>query len=462
MVCSSSSSRVTNTARRAAGSTAPSAWARRSSCTDLTATSVCRQDAAGPLLCLAGGSGLAPILSIVRHALATGYAEPIELILSVRDRSEAFALDALHALARRHANFTYRITLTRAREAAPGWRLGRIPDWLGAELPGSGSTGTFWPPGRPASSRPASPWRAALGAADERILTDSFTPTIGCSAARSSADAVRSAAQPMVSQGWLEVPYDLRSHGSRSGRSRARRAATGSLPMSLASARSDRVARRPESAPLLPFGLNKLSVRLLLLVLLTAVPVFAVEAYYELQLREQRRTEIGQQVQQMADLVAGQLDRMIEGAQTVLVTLGQLPAVRERDAGGVQRYLDPPAARFPNVDAIGVVGPDGGRRSATAYRGRRACPLADRPYFQRALETKSLVVSDLLVGQLSGRKQLALAQPTLDERGAVETVLSPHPRSPRSCPICSTGCRFPQDATIGVLDRQGHRVAPCR
>ena len=86
-----------------------------------------------------------------------------------------------------------------------------------------------------------------------------------------------------------------------------------------------------EGAPLLPFGLNKLSVRLLLLVLLTAVPVFAVEAYYELQLREQRRTEIGQQVQQMADLVAGQLDRMIEGAQTVLVTLGQLPAVRERD-----------------------------------------------------------------------------------------------------------------------------------
>ena len=42
-----------------------------------------------------------------------------------------------------------------------------------------------------------------------------------------------------------------------------------------------------EGAPLLPFGLNKLSVRLLLLVLLTAVPVFAVEAYYELQVREQ-------------------------------------------------------------------------------------------------------------------------------------------------------------------------------
>ena len=115
-----------------------------------------------------------------------------------------------------------------------------------------------------------------------------------------------------------------------------------------------------EIAPPLPFGLNKLSVRLLLLVLLTAVPVFAVEAYYELQVREQRRTEIGQQVQQMADLVAGQLDRMIEGAQTVLVTLGQLPAVRERDPAACNDTLIRLAARFPNVDGIGVVGPDGG------------------------------------------------------------------------------------------------------
>ena len=72
-----------------------------------------------------------------------------------------------------------------------------------------------------------------------------------------------------------------------------------------------------------------------------------------------RRTEIGEQVQQMADLVAGQLDRMIEGAQTVLVTLGQLPAVRERDPAACNDTLIRLAARFPNVDGIGVVGPDG-------------------------------------------------------------------------------------------------------
>jgi len=135
------------------------------------------RDAAAPVLCLAGGSGLAPILSVVRRALASGHAEPIELILSVRDRGEGFALDALHALARRYASFTYRVTLTRAREAAPGWRLGRIPDWLADELPDLARWHVL-AAGPPGFVDACVAKAQALGASPGRILTDSFTPTI--------------------------------------------------------------------------------------------------------------------------------------------------------------------------------------------------------------------------------------------------------------------------------------------
>ena len=230
----------------------------------------------------------------------------------------------------------------------------------------------------------------------------------------------------------------------------------GSLLMSLASAaRSGQPASG--GARLRPFGLSKLSVRLLLLVLLAAVPVFAVEAYYELQLREQRRTEIGQQVQQMADLVAGQLDRMIEGAQTVLVTLGHFPSIRERDTETCNDTLIRLAARFTTLDTVGVAAPDG---VVLCNSVPRSPPLnvADRPYFRRALETKSLAVSDLLVGQLSGRKLLTLAQPTLDDRGAVETVLI-LTLDPKIISELLARVPLPPDATIGVLDGQGHRVA---
>ena len=133
-----------------------------------------------PLLCLAGGSGLAPLLAILRQALGTGFARPVRLILSVRDRSEIFALDALHALARRHPSFTYLVTLTREAEVDPatGWRRGRIGAWLGQEffdLSGHGVLAAGPPDFVDAVVAKA----RELGARPERILTDSFTATAG-------------------------------------------------------------------------------------------------------------------------------------------------------------------------------------------------------------------------------------------------------------------------------------------
>jgi len=205
------------------------------------------------------------------------------------------------------------------------------------------------------------------------------------------------------------------------------------------------------------FGLSKLSVRLLLLVLLVALPVFAVEAYYELQRREERRTEINQQVRQMADLVAGQLDRMIEGAQTVLVTLGQFPPIRERDGATCNDSLIRLAARFPSLDSIGVAAPDG---TVICNSLPDTVPLhvGDRAYFRRALETKTLTVSELLTGQVSGRKLIALVQPTLDDRGAVETVLI-LTLDPKAVSELLARVPLPEKAIIGVLDGQGRRVA---
>jgi CDP-4-dehydro-6-deoxyglucose reductase len=135
------------------------------------------KDARGPVLCLAGGSGLSPVLSIARRVLATGFAQPMRLILSVRDRSEVFALDALHALSRRHPNFTYVVTLTRAREAAPAWRMGRIPDWLADELPDL-ATWHVLAAGPPGFVEACVAATRRLGASSERIVTDSFTPTV--------------------------------------------------------------------------------------------------------------------------------------------------------------------------------------------------------------------------------------------------------------------------------------------
>jgi len=132
-----------------------------------------------PVLCLAGGSGLAPILSILRRALRDGFAPPVRLILSVRDRSEVFALDALHALARRFPHFSYTVTLTRADRVDPatGWQRGRITEWLGQEFFDL-SGFTVLAAGPPGFVDACVATARSLGATPEHILTDSFTATV--------------------------------------------------------------------------------------------------------------------------------------------------------------------------------------------------------------------------------------------------------------------------------------------
>jgi CDP-4-dehydro-6-deoxyglucose reductase, E3 len=89
----------------------------------------------GPVVALAGGTGLSPILAAVAAALARGFAHPIQLLFSVRDRREIFALEELTRLVRRHANLGWMVTLTRDPEAPAIWRQGRIPALLAHDKP---------------------------------------------------------------------------------------------------------------------------------------------------------------------------------------------------------------------------------------------------------------------------------------------------------------------------------------
>jgi CDP-4-dehydro-6-deoxyglucose reductase/ferredoxin-NAD(P)+ reductase (naphthalene dioxygenase ferredoxin-specific) len=63
-----------------------------------------RQRHGGPILAVAGGSGLAPIKSIVEAALASGARQPIRLYAGARAERDLYLLDHLAALAARHPN----------------------------------------------------------------------------------------------------------------------------------------------------------------------------------------------------------------------------------------------------------------------------------------------------------------------------------------------------------------------
>jgi naphthalene 1,2-dioxygenase ferredoxin reductase component len=66
----------------------------------------------GPMLCVAGGTGLAPILSILRGALAQGMTNPIHLYFGVRSPRDIYGMPWLDQLKRDHPRLTVHVVVT--------------------------------------------------------------------------------------------------------------------------------------------------------------------------------------------------------------------------------------------------------------------------------------------------------------------------------------------------------------
>lgn len=76
-----------------------------------------RQHHSGPILCIAGGSGLAPIKSIVETALAHGMRQPIRVYFGVRAERDLYLVEHFQALARQHAHLAFTPVLSEATSA---------------------------------------------------------------------------------------------------------------------------------------------------------------------------------------------------------------------------------------------------------------------------------------------------------------------------------------------------------
>ena len=81
-----------------------------------------RKSRGGPLLFLAGGTGVSSPRSMILDLLEEGYAEPITLVHGVRAQADLYGREEFEALAARHANFHYIPALSQEPEAS---------DWQG-------------------------------------------------------------------------------------------------------------------------------------------------------------------------------------------------------------------------------------------------------------------------------------------------------------------------------------------
>jgi len=74
----------------------------------------------GPLFLVAGGSGIAPLMAMIRHRQATGSGTPVRLLFSSRSYEDVIFREELERLAAEDE--TLQITHTLTRSTPPGWK----------------------------------------------------------------------------------------------------------------------------------------------------------------------------------------------------------------------------------------------------------------------------------------------------------------------------------------------------
>lgn len=94
-------------------------------------TAYLREAHDGPIVAIAGGSGLAPIKSIVETALRAGLRQPIQLYFGARREEDLYLLDHFLALEQRFSNLSFIPVLSRARTT--GWRSGYVSHAVGQD-----------------------------------------------------------------------------------------------------------------------------------------------------------------------------------------------------------------------------------------------------------------------------------------------------------------------------------------
>ncbi len=129
-------------------------------------------DDPAPILAVAGGSGLAPMASIVSTALAAGMTQPIHLYFGARNEHEIYLEERFAALGANHANLRF-VPVVERPAAGSLRRAGRVTDALAADAALFHGALAYLA-GPPPMIEAAAALLANLGLPDARILADPF------------------------------------------------------------------------------------------------------------------------------------------------------------------------------------------------------------------------------------------------------------------------------------------------
>ena len=198
-----------------------------------------------------------------------------------------------------------------------------------------------------------------------------------------------------------------------------------------------------------------LRIRLVLLVLIAALPVLAVQVLHRLGERQAERQQIAVTALRLTDLQAERVARLVDTARALTTTLAQHPSVLERDGSVCTARIRDILERLPEFAGIGVFAPDG--TSFCRSGEDRTIFIGDRSYFREVVRERRFVSSGHIFGRLVQQPAVIFAAPALDAGKLRAVVLLAYALS--DLPKLLHEDMLPKGASIELVDAGGKLLA---
>ena len=212
-----------------------------------------------------------------------------------------------------------------------------------------------------------------------------------------------------------------------------------------------------EFARRLTSTLKGLRGRLLFLVAIAILPFLGLTLYSNLERRQRTIVRAQHELLMLVRSVSNSQRQYVESAHQLLIALGQLPSVRERDAEACSAFFAKLLKQYPFYANFGAVTP-GGDVFCSALPFEKPINIADRDWFQRVIQTQAFAMGDYQFGRISGRAVIVFGYPVLDKAGQLQAVLFAS-LDLRWLSRLLTEVKLPPETTLTVFDRNGAILA---
>lgn len=201
------------------------------------------------------------------------------------------------------------------------------------------------------------------------------------------------------------------------------------------------------------FSLASLRVRLLLLVLLAIVPVLGLTLYTNFEMRRLVVEDVRKETLRLARFVAGGQEDTIKDIRQLLFALAQLSEVQQPDAAACSVLFTQLLKQYPQYALLGVVALDG-NVFCSALPADRSLNLADKPFFQRTIQTRGFTISSYQTDPFTGKATLFFGYPVVSESGQVQAVVFASLDLTWLNQLAAQA-QLPRGSTFTVIDRNG-------